>query len=325
MDGKIEGHLYQRRDQRQSSILDAVILCGSSLRPPSDRGVDPLVRLASESGFAGIGIGRGCFLPTASALLSSALRAGLGPGALAAPLGEQPLPLGKRHPRLGAEMPDERAAAIALTVRSLELAGGVGMAAVALDFGPVALHSPMAPVARRFATRELEEDDLEEGPLGAALRERRRLGNALLDACRWSLEALLPHAERRGVTLAMELGPTPWGVPSPREAMELIALFGGAAVGVAFDPAKLMVMRALGLPLSDERVAALRKVATVVVENDAVGVDVGYLPGLGERDDDLAGGGDGFAKKIPVIVVGPADATDEEAAAAAALARRRYE
>ncbi len=302
-----------------------MILCGSSLRPPSDRGVDPIVRLASETGFAGIGVGRGCFLPAASALLGVALRAGLGPGILAAPLGEQPLPLGKRHPRLGAETPDERAAGIALTVRSLELAGGVGMSVVALDFGPVALHTPMAPVARRFARGELEDDDLDEGPLGVALRERRGRAGALLDACRWSLEGLLPHAERRGLTLALELGPTPWGVPSPREALELIALFGGAALGVSFDPAKLMVMRALGLPLSDGRVVALRAAAALVVDNDAVGVDVGYLPGLGERDDDLAGGRDGFAKNIPVVVVGPPDATDDEVAAAAVLARGRYE
>jgi len=305
-----------------------VILCGSSLCPPGDRGVDPLVRLASEAGFDGIGIGRACLLPQASQLLAAALRAGLAPGVMAAPLGEAALARGKRLPRLGAEDPDERAAAIALGRHCLELAGGVGMAVVALDFGPVALGAPLAAAVRLFARRELtsgdDDEDVDDGPLGPALRERRRRGGALVDACRWSLEGLLPHAERRGITLAVELGPTPWTVPSPREALELLALFGGGAIGLAFDPAKLMTMRALGLPVSDGRVAALRAAAALVVENDAVGADVGYLPGLGERDADLTKREE-LPAKTPVVVVGPADTTGDEAAAAAALARARYE
>jgi sugar phosphate isomerase/epimerase len=286
--------------------------------------VDPLVRLASEAGFDGIGIGRGCTLAMATEILAVALKAGLGPGILAAPLAERPLQPGKRYPRLGAEAPDERAAAIELGRRTLELGGGVGMKVVTLDFGAVALSTPIEPVARLYARRELEDYDLDQGPLGAALRERRARSGALVDACRWSLEALSPHAARRGITLALDLGPTPWGLPGPREALELCALFGGAAVGVAFDPAKLMAMRALGLPVSDERIAALRGAAAVIIENDAVGTDVGYLAGLGERDADLATR-EGFAKNVPVIVVGTPDATDGEVAAAAALARARYE
>jgi len=301
-----------------------VILCASSLRPVGDAGVDPLVRLASEAGFDGVGIGRSWLLPQASELLAVALRAGLAPGVLAGPLGERALMPGKRYPRLGAEAPDERQAAIALTRQSLEVAGGVGMSVIALDFGPVPLRSAAADVARLFATRELEDYDLDEGPLGAALRERRGRAAALADAVRWSLEALLPDAERRGMALAIELGATPWTLPSPREALDLIGLFGGARLGVAFDPAKLMVMRALGLPLSEGRLAALRAAAVLVVENDAVGVDVGFLPGLGERDDDLVKP-EGFPGKLPVVVVGPADTTDEEVTAAATLARARYE
>lgn len=303
-----------------------MILCGSSLRPPGERGEAPIVRLCAEAGFAGIGIGRGCLLPQVAELLAAALKAGLAPGAMAAPLGDRALPPGKRLPRLGAEAPDERAAAIELGRRALEMAGGVGMSVVALDFGPVALAIPPTAVARAFARRELgeEDDDVEDGPLGPPVRERRGRRRALVDACRWSLEGLLPHADRRGITLAMELGPTPWSLPSPREALELGALFDGAAVGVAFDPAKLMVIRALGLPLSDGRLAALRAAAALVIENDAVGVDVGYLPGLGERDADLATR-EGFRPHLPVVVVGPADTTDDEAAAAAALLRARYE
>ncbi len=304
-----------------------MILCGSSLRPPGDRGVDPIVRLCAEAGFAGIGIGRGCLQFQASELLAAALRAGLSPGVMAAPLPERVLGPGKRLPRLGAEAPDERAAAIALVGRCLEMAGGVGMKVVALDFGPVTLSAPPGTVARLFARRELgedDDDDIDDGPLSPALRERRARGRALVDACRWSLEGLLPGAERRGITLAMELGPTPWTLPSPREALELVDLFGGAAVGVAFDPAKLMAMRALRLPLSDGRVGGLRAAAALVVENDAVGVDVGYLPGLGQRDTDLTTR-EGLRPNVPVVVVGAADVTDQEATAAAALVRARYE
>jgi hypothetical protein len=76
------------------------------------------------------------------------------------------------------------------------------------------------------------------------------------------------------------------------------------------------VLRRLGLAISGERLAMLRASAALVVENEAVGIEAGYLPGLGERDDDLASR-DRVPAETPVVLTGRPDSTDGEVASAA--------
>jgi hypothetical protein len=118
----------------------------------------------------------------------------------------------------------------------------------------------------------------------------------------------------------MSLSGTPWGIPSPREGLELAAEYDRARVGLVLDPARLSVLRRLGLAISGERLASLRVAAALVVENEAVGVDAGYLPGLGERDDDLAAR-NGVAENTPVVLLGRPDSTDAEVLASAVASR----
>jgi hypothetical protein len=143
---------------------------------------------------------------------------------------------------------------------------------------------------------------------------------AALDACRWSLDALVREAEHRNLKLALDLAATPWGLPSPREGLDLVAGYDGGRLGVVLDPARLSVMRRLGLTLSRERHTTLRSAAALYADNEAVGLDAGYLPGLGERDDDLADR-TGVPAEAHVVVLGHADATDAEVIAAVAAAR----
>ena len=134
------------------------------------------------------------------------------------------------------------------------------------------------------------------------------------------------EAERRQLRLALSLSATPWGIPSPREGLELAGEYDSARLGLVLDPARLSVMRRLGLAISGERLAALRAAAALVVENEAVGIDAGYLPGLGERDDDLAARA-GVGADTPSVLVGRPDSTDAEVRrrAACAGALRRFE
>src|SRR5262249_33370399 len=143
-------------------------------------------------------------------------------------------------------------------------------------------------VARAFARRALDEDETGGEVLAAALEERRARGQAIVDACRWSLEALVRAAERRGGTLLLPAGATPWEAPSPREAGVLLDLFAEAPLRGMWDPGRLSVLCALGLSISDDRLRLLAERAGVTVDNDAVGLGAGYLPGLGERDPRVA-------------------------------------
>ncbi len=294
-----------------------MLLCATSIRPPTSVGEEAVVRLASEVGCAGLAIGDGCTLAIAATLVPRAMHAGLRVDAIAAPLLERALAPRKRMPRLSAGDRDERAAAIELTSRVCALAGSVGASLVVLDMGLMPLAARWADLLRHFRRRALLDDEAGEATLMAALGERRATIGLALDGCRWSLDALVREAERRNLRLAVSLSGTPWGVPSPREGLELAAEFDRTRVGLVLDPARLSVLRRLGLAISSERLSALRTNAALVLENEAVGLDAGFLPGLGERDDDLAVR-DGVAAETRSVLTGRPDSTDAEVAAAAA-------
>jgi hypothetical protein len=294
-----------------------VISLATDLRPPRAVGPDPLVRLAADGGARGIHLGGGCTLGEVALVATTAARAGLEVASLSLPMPERPLPAGRRLPRLAAPDADERRAAIALAERGLAPVAGQARF-VLLDFGPVALAASAAALGRAFSLRALDEDEPGGALLAGALAERRARGAEVVDACRWALEALLRHAEPLGATLVLPVGATPWEAPSPREARELGALFAGAPLGVAWDPGRLSALCALGLGISDDSLRALAAAAALALENDAVGLRAGYLPGLGERDPRVAALV--VPDSTPAVILGASDATDEEIASSLALA-----
>jgi sugar phosphate isomerase/epimerase len=299
-----------------------MLICSSGLRPPATVGDEPLVRLAAEAGCDGVLIGEGCTLASATPLVTRVLHTGLLVAGVAGPLGEDgSAARGRRRlPRLSAADRDERDAAIELATRGMALAGSVGAPLATLHMGPMRLAARAGELQRFFQRRELADGGDGEAILMAALGERRANVGESLDACRWALDRLVREGERRALRLALELAATPWGLPSPREGLELLAGYDGARLGLVLDPARLSVMRRLGLAISPERHAALRAAAFLIADNEAVGLDPGYLPGLGERDQELATRA-GVPAETPVMLVGHPDATDEEVIAAARAAR----
>jgi hypothetical protein len=292
-----------------------MVVLATEIRPPQADGGERLTRLAAETGAAGIHLGAGCDLELVAGgpLVRSALRLGLEVPSLTLPLAERRLASGKRLPRLVAPDRDERGAAIALAERGLSLGSSFGARMALLDFGAVSLAATFGEVAEAFARRALAADEPGGLRLADALAERRARGLEILDACRWSLERLVGAAERAGMRLSLQLGVTPWQAPSPREASDLHTTFG-AALGIVWDPARLAVLSALELTIADDRCKALAAAASVLLDNDAVGLVPGYLPGLGERDARFAA----FSPPDAAlrIITGAPDATDSEVAAA---------
>ena len=290
----------------------------TDLRPPRADGGERITRLAAEAGAAGIHLGGGCDLEILSgaALVSSALRLGLELPSVALPLAERALPAGRRLPRLAAPARDEREAAIALAARGLAAAGSFGARIAVVDFGPVALAADAAMFAQAFARRAIGRGEPGGELLANAVAERRAQTPEILDACQWAIERLLQAADRAGLRLAVQIGVTPWQSLSPREADTLRETFGGA-FGVAWDPGRLSLLATLELPVADGRLKSLAAAALVVIENDAVGAEAGYLPGLGERSERLAA----FAPpaSAPRVVTGRPGSSDDELAAAIAM------
>ncbi|HSS40040.1 MAG TPA: hypothetical protein VLT58_14830, partial [Polyangia bacterium] len=115
--------------------------------------------------------------------------------------------------------------------------------------------------------------------------------------------------------LAVRIAATPWQAPTPRELGELRDAFGDA-LAPAWDPGRLSVLATLGLPVGEARLKSLAETAALVIENDAVGLTPGYLPGLGVRADVVAAVA--ASSSAPRVITGGADSTDTEIASAVA-------
>ncbi|MBC8131930.1 MAG: TIM barrel protein [Deltaproteobacteria bacterium] len=299
-----------------------MILCASGLRFVSGVG-DPeqVIRLAADAGFDGVALGADCTRGHITALAAAALAAGLAVPVVAAPLADAPLGVGRRLPYLASlDDSDERRAAIALFTGVLESAASLGIRTLTVHLGEVALGVDAAQIAHRYARRELLDEDEPGARLwAAALGERRALSGLVSDACRYALDRILPHAERRDIAVAIEIAAGPWSAPTPREALSLLDEYGSAPVGVVWDAARMQVLTTLGIAPAPARYAALAAGATIWRATDAVGVESGYLPGLG---DPPVGPGDTSQPTpttgIPVIVAGHPNSTIHEVAEARA-------
>ena len=127
--------------------------------------------------------------------------------------------------------------------------------------------------------------------------------------------------ERRGAALALEISGGPWGAPSSREAEILVAEYGSAPLGIVWDEARVQVLERLGAGLPDARRASLVAAARLWRAGDNVGIEVGYLPGMGDRapsaPDPLR------AAAVPVVITGGPDCTLAEVTTARALVAGR--
>ena len=290
-------------------------MCATSLRPPGPSGPAALIQLAADAGCDGIMLDGGCLLHQVPLLGTAAKQAKLAMPALLAPVPVERRSLHKRLPALSGER-DERAAAVDLVVRAMQVSRDAGTRTVVLDFGRLPLGGEDADLRRHFSRREMDEDEAGGRLLAGLLKERRTHAQEWVDSCRLALEALLRFAAPMDVQLAILPAASPWQIPTPRETTDLLAEFAGAPVGSVFSPARLAVLTALGLTVSPDRRALLRKAALLVEATDVVGLDQPLPLGLGELDPaELRG----FAAEVPLVLGGPPDAGPAEIRAAKAL------
>jgi len=292
-----------------------VILFGTPPRPEDDRSPAAVIRTAGDAGYQGLALGPWCTRAQALELVVAAAAAGLGVPGAATPLLEAfPLPPGKRLPFLASENdPEERLAAVDLFAASLDAAVPLGVNLYTVHLGDVALAVRPGEIAWRFKRRELDEDEPGAKALTTAFAERRARSSQILDACRFSLDRVVAQAERANVTVALEISGGPWGAPTPREAATLLDEYREAPLGVVWDDARMQVLWTLNAAPSRERAAALAAATRLRRANEAVGIDVGFLPGQGDADPELATAlSSPRDPAVPVVVSGRADSTRDE-------------
>jgi hypothetical protein len=299
-----------------------VILLGSNLRPAMVRGPRALVQLAGELGCAGVAADGGLLLPQLPLMGQQAIWGKLTMPVVYAPLPERRPGPRSRVPQLSS--PDdrhERAAAVDLVRRAMESTRTLGTRLVVLDFGRVRSSVAEDEVRALFARGELAPGEAGRAAVDAVLAERRVRVPAALDGCRSALDVLVRAAETLDVRLAILPAATPWQVPSPRETMDLLRDFAGAPLGTIWAPARLALLRALGLGPSPARADELRRAAELVEASDAVGLDYPLVLGLAEVDPAELHPPPGEAPPPLVLVTGPAEAPAGEVAEAVRLVR----
>lgn len=289
-----------------------MILGGTELWPPAGEGRDRAIGLCADLGFQGLAIGGWCTRADAIELVTAAAASGLAVPVAAAPLLERPLPPDKRLPYLASlDDPEERRAAAALIATTLSAAGPLGVRTFTLSLGDVRLGIAPERLARWFRRGEMDEDEPGGEALVAALAERRARSPGLLDACRAALDLVIPAAERTGTILAIELPAGPWGLPSPREVSALLDEYRQAPIGIVWDQARMSVLARLGAAPSSERAGQLGSCTRLWRANEAVGIEVGYLPGQGEPASEAAAIRP-VDDTTPIVVSGRRDSTTDE-------------
>lgn len=292
--------------------------CTTGLRPPDRFGPDAIAALAADAGFQALALIEGCRLDLLPGVVRAAADVGLAVPMLAAPMTEGPLGPGKRLPYLAAiEDKDERLAALALLEKTISAGRDVGASRYLIDLGPAPLTIRQAAFRDAFDRAQLDEGEPGHRIFRDALAERRSIAPRLMDAARGALERASRLAEAGGVELVLGFATTPWGLPSPREALQLLGELTGAPMGLAFEPARWAVIERLGLEGPPGRRADLQAVATVHIAADAVGLTHDLIPGSGELPDDAWVWTKDDKKTSPSIFVkGRSDTTEHELARA---------
>ena len=302
-----------------------MVFLSTDLRPPRGGTDDRLLRLAADTGAAGVHVAAGCDLSIVPVFTVAAARLGLEARSIALPLPEQPLATGRRLPRLAAAAEDERDAAVALAVAGLEMGAASGARFALLDFGPRVAGGRARPTSRaRSPVARLRPTRRSERRRSAAERarigERRARAAEVLDACGFALDRLARVAERPSATLVLPVAADALAGAQPARGGAAAGQVRGRAAGRRLGSrTPVGALRRWGCAISDERLASLAAAAVLALENDAVGMQAGYLPGLGERDARVA------ALRPPAgvarIVMGAPDATEAEVAVGSRRAR----
>ena len=184
---------------------------------------------------------------------------------------------------LSSKQEDERSAAVAHTIRSMEHARQVGAKALVLHLGRVDMpdHAAMASQRRPGGGRINQVQE----PVTESERQcRRELRQGHLDAVFASLETLLPEAEKRGIRLGLENRYYFHEIPDFEELGMILGRFRSDNIGYWHDVGHAQVQEYKGITRQRELLEAYGDDLIGVHLHDAVGLDDHLAPGQGDVD-----------------------------------------
>jgi sugar phosphate isomerase/epimerase len=178
---------------------------------------------------------------------------------------------------------EERQDAIRFTIRSIEHAGELGAAAVVLHCGVVEMNHEMQVFYRFFSSKRLDSKEA-QAFIRKKLAERDRHKPEHLENLLYSLDRLLPVAEKQGVLLGLENRYHYHELPGLDDFGEIFAKFKGAPIGYWHDTGHAHANETLGLIPKNFLLQTYGNRLIGIHLHDAVGLDDHLPPGAGEID-----------------------------------------
>lgn len=175
----------------------------------------------------------------------------------------------------------ERQLAVEWTIRTIENANEMEAAAVVLHCGAVEMAPCHETVYKRFQAEGSTSEAMQKLVL-KEMRRREQHSTPHLDALLFSLDRLLPAAQKYGVVIGLENRYHYFELPNSDELEVIFKEFDGAPLGYWHDTGHAHVQEQLGIVTQASLLEAHGHRLEGLHLHDANGLDDHIAPGLGE-------------------------------------------
>ena len=178
---------------------------------------------------------------------------------------------------------EKRREAIKWTTRTIRHAGDLGASAVVLHCGRVEMVHEMDRLRDYFNTGRIASEEARTF-IDRKQQERDRLKPGYVDSLLFSLDRLVPVAQKEHIILGLENRYHYHELPGPDDFEILFAEFGGAPLGYWHDTGHAHANERLGILADGEILQRYAAELVGVHLHDAIGLDDHIAPGKGEID-----------------------------------------
>jgi len=192
-------------------------------------------------------------------------------------------PPGGDYFKLSSLNTEERRLAVRWTTRTIEHANCLEAGAVVLHCGAVEMQSRCEDLYRMLQHGHKASPAFQD-ILTTDLEKRERLKGPHLDALLFSLDRLMPVAEKHGVILGLENRNHYFELPAKAELDLILNAFKGAPVGYWHDTGHAHVFELLGILTQRELLDTFGRHLVGVHLHDARGLKDHLAPGTGDID-----------------------------------------
>ena len=181
--------------------------------------------------------------------------------------------------------PDEekRLEAIKWTTKTIEHAADLAALAVVLHCGRVEMTPAMDKLRDYFDAGRVASEEARSF-IDRKMRERDRIKPQYMDSLRFSLDRLIPIAEKHNIILGLENRYHYHELPGPDDFEILFAEFSGGPLGYWHDTGHAHANEKLGILADGEMLKRYAEYLVGIHLHDAIGLDDHIAPGKGEID-----------------------------------------